>query len=555
MSSGDHRFGRRGFLSKAGAGVAAVSIAGCIGGDDGDGGGDTEPTPTPTPTSTPPDGSTEHELVYIDVDSLTTIDPARGAGASDFSALINLYDPLFFVEAETFRTIDNLAVDWEVNDEGTRYEITIVDDAVHHNGDPVTAEDVAFSLNRVMEVNESPASVFAGFFEAGNAEAIDGTTVGIDLEIPYGPFLAALTQLFVANADQAADAADDFLQETVAGSGPYVIDDLVEGSRLELQQFEDYWGGWEDEQFERARHEVVTEESTARIMMQQGDADLTSKFLSQDSYDEMEGYDNVEVPVRAELFMWHFPMHTQKPPLDDRHVRKAVAHTFDYDAAVESIFRDGEKAIGPVPVGMPGHNDDLEPYRQDFDLAMQEIEQSAYTIAEINDIGLEIMWTSAVPWEEPIALLLQNGLAEIGITETDSNDTPWPQMLERASDPETTPHFTQVGNTARIASPDWHTYGMYHPSVQGEINAAAWYEDDELTSTLEEARVTFDEQERFDLYREAQAMIHDAYPSVFIANPAYKAGVNDNLGGWEYRGVLSYEHRWYEMHRIGDGRA
>ncbi|WP_247729934.1 ABC transporter substrate-binding protein [Halovivax limisalsi] len=545
MSADETGIDRRQFLAVAGTGAATATLSGCLNLDepsgDGDDGGDGG------------DGS-GNELVYIDLDSLTTTDPARASGASDYSAIINIYDPLFYVEAETFRTIENLATDWEASDDGTQYEVTIRDDATHHNGDPVTAEDVAFSMNRLMSINESPASVFAGIFGENAAEAVDETTVSFDLQIAYAPVLTALTQLFVVNSNEVRDAGEDYLNDNTAGSGPYELDGLTEGSRLSLTAFEDYWGGWEDDQFDSARHEVISEESTARIMMEQGDADLTSKFLSADTYDELEGYDNVRVAVQPELFLWHITMNTQKPPFDDVKVREAVAHSFDYQAVVENVLRDGQPAAGPVPVGMPGHNDDLEPYGQDLDAAQAALEESSYTVEEINSYEMEHMYTNAVAWAEPITLILEDGLGELGIS-IQSNNTPWAQMLERASSQDTTPHFTQVGNTARIASPDWHTYGQYHPSVQGEINASAWYENDEVTTLLEDARTTFDEEERFSKYREAQSLVYEDYPSIFIANPAYKAGINENLGGWKYRGVLSYEHRWYEMFRDGDGRA
>lgn len=567
-SDSKRRFGRRQFLKVAGTGAASAALAGCTGGTDGDGGASPTPSPTDagdggdqtTETETPTPGDTFNEMVYLAPDALTSIDPAKMGGAPDYTSVINLYDSLIWVEGGTYRPISNIATDWRTENEGTTWIFSLRDDATHHSGNQLTADDVVYSIDRLLELNKSPASFFAGIYQPGNARARDDTTVAIDIDFPYGPFVSILVQLFivdseVAQSEGSGDNAQEYLAKNPAGSGPYQLKRREEGSQIIFEAFDDYWGGWANNQFDEARMKIVGEDSTVKILMKNGEADLTSKFLAASTYDELATFDNVEVPTVAQLFLWHMPMHTQKPPLDDVHVRKAIVHTMDYQAVVEQVFKGGSIAAGPVPIGMPGHNDDLEPYQRDLDLAKSELDKASYSLEEINDIQMEIMYTSVLPFERPISLLLQNGMKELGITSVKIQDTPWPTMLERTSQKDTTPHFTQVGNTAKVPTPDGHTYDMYHPSAFGQINAASWYTTDELKALLEDARSTVEQEARLEKYKEAQRLIYDGYPSVFMANPAYRAGINKNLGGWQYRGLLSYDHRFYDMHRKGSGRA
>jgi peptide/nickel transport system substrate-binding protein len=106
-----------------------------------------------------------------------------------------------------------------------------------------------------------------------------------------------------------------------------------------------------------------------------------------------------------------------------------------------------------------------------------------------------------------------------------------------------------------MPSPDSHTYLMYHPSSFGSYISQSWYTTDELTSVLEEARSTTDLQSRLEKYQEAQALVVEGMPSVYIANPSYRIGINENVGGWQYKGVMAFDWDVHSMHRKGDGRA
>jgi len=560
---------RRTFVKSAGTGLAVMATAGCAS-EDPEGDGTTTTTqPDDDTTTTTDDGGGEQEMVYLAVDALNSIDPSKPNAATDYSGVVNLYDSLLWVEGgETFSTVANVATEWTTENDGQTWVFTLRDDVEFHSGETLTAEDVVYSMQRVLTLQQGPAFLWLDVLDPENIEARSDTEVAFDLNYQYGPFFPTLSQLFVIDSATAkaqeqsgeygdrGDYAQGYLNDTPAGSGAYTLENWVASSQIEFSAFENYWGGWEDNQFDTARMQIVSEDATARTLMQQGDADLTSKFLSTSVFEEMAGFPNVDVVTRPQLFLWQFTMHTQKPPLDDVQVRKAITLAFDYDAVTNNIFKGGSVAEGPVPIRMPGHNDSIQPYQRDIDAANAALDQASYSRDEINNnYELEVMYTSVLAWERPISLLLQQALNDLGITSVNLADLEFATMLDRTSAKDSSPHFTQIGNTAKVLTPDPYTFGMYHPSSFGEINASAWYTTDEITTLLEDARTTSNREERFNKYEQAQELIVEGYPSLYIANPAYRAGLNKNLGGWEYRGLLSYDHRFYDMYRDGEGRA
>ena len=560
--------GRRTFLKVAGGGAVTVGMAGCAS-QEPETEGDTtttESSDTGTTEEETTSAETTHELVNVANQVVGTIDPSKHTDYTEIAAVLNYYDPLINVDPDTNKPTSFIGTEWNVENEGKTWVFTIKDDVPLHNGGTLDADDVAYSMKRNLTLKKGYSSLWQAVLEPDDVSVRGEKEVAFATSEAYGPFLATMVQLFIMDSETVKENEQDgdygergdygqaYLKNNVAGSGPYTLKNWTSGSEMVFEKFDDYWQGWEDNQFDTARMKIITEESTTKTMMQQGDADMTSQFLSTESYEAMAGYDNVTVPEVPQLQLLHYPINCQKAPTDDVNVRKALIHSFDYTTAVEEIVKGGVQAAGPVPAEMPGHNDDIEPYSQDLDVAKAALDDAEYTVDEINDIGLEIVHVANFPLERKIALLMAENLKELGITNVSINPQQWATITQRASKPEETPHVAAIFHTAKFPSPDSHTFLMYHPSAFGSYISMSFYTTDELKQTLEEARLALELDDRLEKYKEAQELIVDGYPSFFIANPPYRIGMNKNLGGWTYKGLLSFDLRWSSMHRKGDGR-
>lgn len=534
------RYDRRSFLALTGIGMAGT-ISGCLGGEDPQSDEDGE-------------NGGNGEITVVAGKPLQSLDPHQVS--DDLTKAVSLlgYSGLLTVSPDG-EIVESLATNWEAQDEAaTTWEVTLREDVVSHHGNELTAEDVVYSADRWASLNIGYSSIWAGVYEPGSAEAIDDYTVVFDLEQPFGPFPASLTMFkivdseVVAENEEGDDYGEDFLSGNTAGFGPYelVEDQGIDG--LVFEAHDDYWQGWDDDQFTTVRQEFVDEEATIRQMMTGGDAHMTDQYLSPDAYNELRDSDETYVVSEPGTQLFELPMNTRIAPLDDIDVRRACALAFDYETIQTEVFNDAVSAAGPVPQAMIGHNDDLEPVEQDFDAAQDALNASGYSLDEINDAELEIVWLTEAEYTRQVALSFAEALGEIGIDSAEINGITFASWAERVASPEETPHFTTFNHSADFATPDNFLFQKFHPSNDGSIVSASWYRDEELTRVLEESRSAGEESERMQKYREAQELIHEAYPCIFAASPPYELGISNEVTNWSYHGgILGYPRQVYPL--------
>lgn len=543
-------------LKLAGSGAAGLALAGCT----GDQGTDTPSGDTETPTDGDSAGEGEEtDFHFIAGQVFGTIDPAKQVDYTQALAMQNLYDELVTVDTKTFKPKQHLATEWTTEDGGNTWVFTIRDDVTFTNGDQLTAEDVAYSMKRMLKIKQGFSSFWLDTLSPENVEARDEQTVAFTFNQVYGPTLATVVQFYIVNSGvvkenaQDGDLGQEYLNNNSAGSGAYNLTNWSQGNSIQAEAYDDYWKGWPDNRFDRFRSTVVTEVSTIKNMMREGKGDMTDQYQGTETYKEMASYDNVEVPEVPQLQLFHLPMNTQKAPTDDINVRKAIAYAFDYETAVNEIIGGGAKAAGPVPRKMAGHSDNVEPLSQDLDKAKEFLDKAEYSVQEINDIGLTHVVVAGGGLQRRMGLLNQSSLSELGI-ELSVEPMQWAGITDAATSKDSTPHITNIFHTAKMPSPDSHTYLMYHPSSFGSYISMSWYTTDELERVLEEARATQNLDERLAKYKKAQELAVEGFPSVYVANPPYRIGKNKNVSGWKYRGVMGFDWDVQRMYREGDGR-
>lgn len=506
-----------------------MMLTGCIGDDGGDGSG----------------GESADTLVYTSSTEIPSADPAVISGHAALSVSYNAYDPLVTVD-ENLEIVGRLASDWKSADGGQRWTFQIREDVPTHDGNTLTAEDVAYTVKRAQEVGSGISSLWSTVIE--NVEATGDHEVEFTLEEPFGPFVATLTTLFVVDKNSLEGATGDYGQEYLesnsAGTGPYILEERNAGDQTTFTQFEDYYQGWEDNAIERFRMEIISEESTNRQMMTTGEAHVTDQYLSPQAYQEIGNSDNARVYEDSQPSLYHMMMNTQKEPFDDRNVRKAFNLVFDSHSAVENIWGGGNVASGPVPVGIPGKNEELEPYATDTDAAADAISQSSYSVDDINAIDITVAHPAGFTNQRRNALLLQDSLTDIGI-EIGVSAEQWSSVTDRVTDPETAPQMLSSTATASVPTADAHTYQMHHPSQHGTYTSAAFYSTDELTQVLEDARTEPDLESRYELYRQAQELIYEGYPSVYVCYIPFRVGLSEQVGGFTDLKLMGASHQFH----------
>lgn len=496
-------------------------------------------------------------FVYVAQQAVGSIDPAKHTDETELISVLNTYDPLVYpkVEEGIMDPGPHLATDWTVSDDGKTYIFNLRDDVTFQSGNKFSANDVVYSIQRMIAIQQGFSWLWKGVLEPENVKAISDNQVEFTLNNAYAPFVSTLTQLFIVDSEllkentvdgsfgEFGDYGQAYLENNVAGSGPYKLSEWNRGSHLNFSKNDSYWKGWKEGQLEEVQMKIVTEQATVKTMLNSGDADMVHQWLTVEAYEEFKNASGIVVEEESSVQLQHIPINMAKAPTDDINVRKAILYAFDYDVANAQILKGATQAVGPVPIAVTGHNSDLQPYKRDVEKAKEYLAKSKYSGDELT---VEFMYLADTPSQRQLAQLVQSNLEEVGFKVV-LNGVPWTTVTETTTTPETTPHMVVISDTLKYPHLDSHTYGIYHPSAHGSYRSSSWYEDAETTKLLEDARSAVDLEEQLANYIEAQALINDNAPSIYVANPNHRIAFRDYVEGYTYVGILGYDLGFYYL--------
>jgi len=485
----------------------------------------------------------------------TYIDPAVGSDFSSTSSLAILYDTLVF--PNTAGGADaHLAESWETSADGLTWTFHLKKGVKFHNGSELTASDVAFSMNRILEIGEGLAYVFLGTVES--ATALDDYTVEFKLPAPSGLFLISLIRLYVADEEEVmanivtpgpygdkGDYGKEYLLTHDAGSGPYKVKEFPLEEYLLMEKNPDWFGTFHPNAPDEARFIATTETATVRTLMARRELEITDQWQTIEALEALDAMEGVDVAAFPGLMEFYYMIHTKKPPTDDVHFRRAMAYAFDYGAAVALEWPGTQQSRGPVPALAAGHNPDVFVFQRDLDKAREELALSPYA-DKLDEYPVVVHWITDVPAEEKWALLFQANMADIGIN-AEIVGTPWMSVVEETADQELSPHIVTIYVAADFPEAGPMLKVRYHSDAAATWSQNEWLLDDALDQRIDDALLTVDQEERYAKYRALQDYIVELCPSLFLYDQIQKQAYQSAYVDWpaargEVIPVMGYEH-------------
>jgi peptide/nickel transport system substrate-binding protein len=501
------------------------------------------------PLAGPGDRST---LRFGNTVPVPAIDPHFVTDEAGMMAAVLLYDPLLYLKPGSMEPGPHLAESWTVSPDGLSYRVRLHRGIRFQNGETLTAADVAFSMDRILSLRRGWAGLWLPVLDIGRTRALDERTVEFQLKTPFAPFLSTLLLLFVVNRNQVmanlapgdfgamGDYGAAFLRDRTAGSGPYALERWDRAGDFIAARFAGYWKGWKTGQPSRVHYRTIPEEATLKGLFSRGDVDMSSQWLSIESFRELARVEGVRVQEDPAAQLFHIAINMQKAPTDDLKFRAALAHVFDYRIANTFIMPGARPAKGPVPLLAHGHADTVPAYTRDLKKARELLAESKYR----RGTPVDLHWVVEVPLEERIALLMQSKAAEAGIT-VNVVATPWVRLTDLVRTRETTPHMAIFFDTLKYPHTDSHTYAMYHRQAWGSWRSMSWYNNEEVHRLLDRARREVDPARSRALYQEAQVKITADYPSIFINNPVHRVAMWRHVQGYKYNGLVGFDLNFY----------
>lgn len=407
----------------------------------------------------------------------------------------------------------------------TTWEFTIRQGVKFHDGSEMTAEDVAYSINRyvgegAMAGQTSPRKDLLG--PVTHAEAVDTYTVRAYMSSPWSVFLPHLVHHMIV-----PKSLGDGLVEHPIGTGPFKFVEWVPGSHIVLERFDDYYGGAPDlgrngpAPAQRIVFQVIPETATRLAALRAGDIDIMTE-VPVHAIGDIEQHPDLQLRPVAGTRSYFTELNVNKAPFDDVGVRQALNYAIDLDIIIEA-FLDGlgeplTTILSPLSFG---HNDGLEPYPHDPERARQLLAEAGYP----NGFTFEL---SVEDKRLDIAEAYQFMLSEIGVTANVRLWGDYNSMVDAMSRGELDAMMTDWGDSTMDPT------GIFIPKLRStDRGNFGGYANAAVDALIALGESTTDRDARAQAYRDAQQYVYDEAPMIFeyITQELYAQSAA--LSGWD----------------------
>lgn len=476
----------------------------------------------------------QNHIVQFTGSNTPQLDPAQGKDRTSCSAYANIYDPLIFQDFEG-NLKGGAAKSWEVSEDGIEYTFKIRKGIFFHNGEELTAEDVLFSMERLLAINRGFAYLFSGLVKTISTPSDD--TVAIELNKPFGPFLKILTKFYIVNKSQVLanlkegnfgelkDYGMNWLMDNDAGSGPYKVVEMAHNQYLSAVKFPEYWQGFKPGNPEGFKLLAISEPVTIRTMMLRKQLEFTDEYQPVETYQNLEKTDGIDVFSVSNGKMLYLSLNNAKAPTDCPHFRKAISYAIDYDSLLK-IFSWRNHPKAPVAASLIGGAKNLPFYSYDLAKAKEELAKSRYADT-LDQQTLEIVWIADVPDREKLALAFQATFAALGVN-VKVTKVPWAKFVDQCSRKEDTPNAATLTVAAHYSEAGTILRSVYHSSSMGSYENMSWHSYPEVDNLIDAALRETNDGARIEKYVEAQKLIVENQPHIPIFEEpeihAYQSG-------------------------------
>lgn len=457
------------------------------------------------------------------------------------------------------RLVPRVAESYEISDDLKRIAFKLRDGVRWHDGRPVTAEDVVFTVEQVRDAAVENRTFGSEFDALESVIALDNRTV----EARYSQMTPDVLEgwrvpLIPRHLAQpgAALLTGEFARHPV-GCGPFRFLDARPDESIRLAANPDYWDG--APALERLEFRIYPDLRTGYHALLAGDVDLI--VASHDMWVQAQGNPELEGFMYTKLAVFHTGWNMRRPFFAEAGVRRAMLLALDRQKFIDSVVRGGAlRGVTSFPPGMPWSDRSLLPLDYDPERARQLLDEAGWVdrdgdgVRERDGRSFEfklMITASSMALNDQVAVWQTQSWSEIGIkAEIEKFD--WPTFRQRRQDGE---FDAALASISFSASPD--QYSLYHSS-QGDAFNFWGLSDPELDRLLTAARATWEVGERYRLYQAIQRRLHELQPiaSLFhFSTPVlHRRGLKGVRGTpLGFLGTVDGPRRWHwDSDSVGD---
>ncbi|MBW8269419.1 ABC transporter substrate-binding protein [Caldovatus aquaticus] len=489
---------------------------------------------------------------------VTSLDPHYHQLSPNNAVADMIFDRLINTD-NLSRMVPGLAVEWRAV-EPTVWEFRLRPGVRFHNGNPFTAEDVAFTLQRVPNVPNSPSSFAAYVRPIRGVEIVDPLTIRLRTAAPAPLLPQDLTNVRILDRETHEGAAtEDYNSGRAAvGTGPWRVVQHRSGDRIEFERNDGYWG--EKPAFQRVTYRMITNDAARTAALLAGDVEFIDQVPTSDlaklradqrvTLSEITGLrliflglDHLRAPNENSPFVTdHEGRPLGRNPLRDVRVRRALSMAIDRQAITQRVMEGAATPAGQfLPQGVFSHVPELTPPRFDPEGARRLLAEAGYpqgfriTLHSPNDRYIN---------DARIAQAVGQMWTRIGVRTAVEAQT-WTTFIARAGRQEFSAHLIGWGSNPEGSHPLRNIIATYNRERGFGASNRGRYSNPEVDALIEQALVEMDEEKRERILQEAQ---RKAFEDVAII-PLH---IQTNI--WAMRRHLAHTPRNDELTRAQDVR-
>lgn len=502
------KFMKRALLLLTAFALLLTALYGCT--------GDTEPSTSDAGSAQSGELPGKRSSVTVGIaQDLDSLDPHKAVNAGTGEVLFNIFEGLMKASPDG-GVIPAVASDYEMSPDGMSYTFTLREGVTFHNGNPVTLEDVLYSLQRCAGSENDGTPLITAFSNVTDISADEQGRVVVKLATPSLEFLNSMVAAIIP-----AQSGDTQATNPV-GTGPFRYVSYVPQNSMQMKRFDGYWG--EAAKLEEVTFKIITDTNTLVLGLKGGTLDMAIHMphtMAAELEDDFTILDDTMKLVQA-LYI-----NNLVEPFDDVKVRQAMYYAIDVEELIEFVS-DG----AGVPTGTsmyPAFKKYFVPelseaYQQDLDKAKQLLAEAGYP----NGFEMTITVPSNYTQHVETGLVLADQLAGAGITAKVEEVTweTWVGDIYRGRNYQTT--------VSGIAASDMTAKEMIERYTSTHNKNFIGFQNEEFDTVVARAVATMDPEEQVELYKRAQEILNEQAASLWLQDLCDLVVMDPELDGMTF---------------------
>ncbi|GGE29042.1 ABC transporter substrate-binding protein [Pullulanibacillus camelliae] len=462
------------------------------------------------------------------------LDPSKVTDGESMYVTNQIYDTLVRYKQENTEVKPALATDWQTSDDGKVWTFHLRKAVKFHDGTDFNADAVVYNFKRW---TKSADFVYYGYMFGASkdnmkgiisdVEAADDYTVKFTLSEPNAPFLQTLAMppFGIASPTAIKKYGDNYFKHPV-GTGPFIFDSWVKDDKITLHKNKEYFGQVAD--VDKVIFRVIPDNSARFMELQAGTIDVMDG-LNPEDMQKVTDDSNLKIVSRPSMNVAYMAMNTSKKgPMSNKKVRQAINMAIDKKKLMSLYQGIGKEAKNPMPPSLWGYNDDVKDYSYNVEEAKKLLAEAGYGDGFTMNLYTMTNPRPYMPQPKLTAEAIQQMLKDVNI-KVNIVENDWDTHLAKTEDGEH--DAALMGWTGDNGDPDNFLYVLLDKdnAKKGSAGNIAFYKNDQVHDLLKKGQITMDQNDRTEIYKQVQEIVHNDAPWVPIAYTTPPMAVNKKV--------------------------